>query len=261
MNLEVKDLSVCIHRKHIVQNVSFEVLDGEFVGLLGPNGSGKSTLLKTLYRLMKPTEGTILWDGKNTADISQKEFAQSVAVVSQFNNLAFDFTVSEVVLMGRSPHLGALTSESENDRSIASEALEKVELGAFKDRSFTSLSGGERQRVMLARALAQQPKFLILDEPTNHLDIKHQLTTLAIVRNLGISCLSALHDLAMASRFVDRVYLMKDGCFIADGTPKSVVTKHNIKTAYDVDASVLINDAGALQIDYQCPDIWYQCAS
>lgn len=174
MKLEVKDLSVSIHRKPIVQNVSLEVQDGEFVGLLGPNGSGKSTLLKTLYRLIKPSDGAILWDEKNTSDISQKEFARKVAVVSQFNELAFDFTVSEVVLLGRSPHLSTLATESEDDRSIVDEALEKVDLSAFKNRSFASLSGGERQRVILARALAQQPQFLILDEPTNHLDIKHQ---------------------------------------------------------------------------------------
>lgn len=260
MKLEVKDLSVSIHRKPIVQNVSLEVQDGEFVGLLGPNGSGKSTLLKTLYRLIKPSDGAILWDEKNTSDISQKEFARKVAVVSQFNELAFDFTVSEVVLLGRSPHLSTLATESEDDRSIVDEALEKVDLSAFKNRSFASLSGGERQRVILARALAQQPQFLILDEPTNHLDIKHQLITLAIVENLGISCLAALHDLAMASRFVDRVYLMKDGRFIADGATEDVVTQQNIKKAYDVDASVYANDAGILQIDYQCPDIRYQCA-
>lgn len=253
MKLEVENLSVALHRKPIVREASLTVDDGSFVGLLGPNGSGKSTFLRAVYRLIKRYGGTIRWDGEDARALSQKEFAQKVAVVSQFNEIAFDFTVAEVVLMGRSPHLGMLSRETEADESIVEEALRKVDMARFKDRSFASLSGGERQRVVLARALAQQPQFLVLDEPTNHLDIKHQLSTLAIVRELGVSCLAALHDLSMASRFVERVYLMKEGRFVADGPPAEVVTARAIKDVYDVDGVVSPDGSGGLVIDYRCP--------
>lgn len=253
MRLDVDNLSVTMRRKPIVSKVSLQVADGEFVGLLGPNGSGKSTLLRSIYRLIKNYTGSIRWDDVDAHQISQKTFAQRIAVVSQFNEIAFDFSVADVVLMGRSPHLGILSRETKSDEDIVSEALRKVDLVAFKERSFASLSGGERQRVVLARALAQQPRFLVLDEPTNHLDIKHQLSTLAIVKELGISCLAALHDLAMASHFVDRVYLMKEGAFVADGTPQQVVTTSMIKDVYDVESTVTPDQVGGLTITYTYP--------
>lgn len=253
MRLDVDNLSVTMRRKPIVNKVSLQVADGEFVGLLGPNGSGKSTLLRSIYRLIKNYTGSIRWDDIDAHQISQKTFAQRIAVVSQFNEIAFDFSVADVVLMGRSPHLGILSRETKSDEDIVSEALRKVDLVAFKERSFASLSGGERQRVVLARALAQSPRFLVLDEPTNHLDIKHQLSTLAIVKELGISCLAALHDLAMASHFVDRVYLMKEGAFVADGTPQQVVTTSMIKDVYDVENTVTPDQVGGLTITYTYP--------
>ncbi len=252
MELEVRDLSVSIHRKPIVRSVSLAVHGGEFVGLLGPNGSGKSTLLRAIYRLNHRYEGHILWDGVDSRQIPQKEFAQRVAVVSQFNDIVFDFTVSEVVAMGRAPHMGMLSRETDDDRTVVRESLEMVDMARFADRSFGSLSGGERQRVILARALAQKPQFLILDEPTNHLDIKHQISTLAIARDLGVSCLAALHDLAMASHFVDRAYLMKDGSMVAGGPVDEVVTAANIHDVYDVDG-VVSRDEGGLSVAYRYP--------
>lgn len=253
MRLEVRDLVVSIRRKPIVRGVSLSVGDGEFVGLLGPNGCGKSTLLRAVYRLNRRYEGAVLWDGRDAREISQREFAQKVAVVSQFNDIAFDFTVAEVVMMGRSPHKGMLDRDEADDRAIVDDALAKVEMEGFRDRSFSSLSGGERQRVILARALAQQPRFLILDEPTNHLDVRHQLSTLAIARDLGVSCLAALHDLAMASHFVDRVFLMKEGRIVAGGTPAEVVTAGRIRDVYDVRADVRPASDGGLVIDYAIP--------
>lgn len=238
MRLEVRDLEIAIHRRPIVRGVSLSVGDGEFVGMLGPNGCGKSTTLRAIYRLNHRYGGQILWDGRDAHEIPQREFAQHVAVVSQFNDIAFDFSVREVVMMGRSPHMGMLSRETSDDQQIVDEALSMVEMSGFAARSFASLSGGERQRVILARALAQKPQFLILDEPTNHLDIKHQLQTLAIARDLGVSCLAALHDLAMASHFVDRVYLMKEGRVVAGGEVDDVVTAERIRDVYGVDARV-----------------------
>ena len=238
MQLEVRNLSVAIHRKPIVFDVSLTVGDGEFVGMLGPNGCGKSTTLRAIYRLNRKYSGQILWDSQDERTIAQKEFARRVAVVSQFNDIAFDFTVREVVLMGRAPHMGMLARETDSDQEIVAQSLDMVDMAHFADRSFASLSGGEKQRVILARALAQKPEFLILDEPTNHLDIKHQLQTLAIARDLGVSCLAALHDLAMASRFVDRVCLMKAGSVVATGPVEDVVTSERIHEVYDVEARV-----------------------
>lgn len=253
MRLQIENLTVALRRRPIVQKASLEVGDGEFVGLLGPNGSGKSTLLRAVYRLNRNYTGTIAWDGRDARSIPQKQFAQSVAVVSQFNDIAFDFTAAEVVLMGRSPHLGMLARETQGDRDIVVEALDMVGMQRLADRPFASLSGGERQRVILARALAQKPKFLVLDEPTNHLDIKHQLSTLAIVRDLKVSCLAALHDLAMASHFVDRAYLMKQGRIVAGGPPDEVMTAERIREVYDVESSVSPDAGGGVTISYRYP--------
>lgn len=265
MRLDVEGLTVRIRRKTIVSDVSLRVADGEFVGLLGPNGCGKSTTLRAVYRLNRRYEGRVLWDGRDSRQIAQKEFARRVAVVGQFNDIAFDFTVREVVMMGRSPHMGMLSRETESDQQIVAEALDMVELGALADRPFASLSGGERQRAVLARALAQRPQFLILDEPTNHLDVRHQLQTLAIARDLGVGCLAALHDIAMASRFVDRVYLMDKGRVVAGGPAPEVVTAESIRQVYGVEARVSpahdawpgdegeAGSAGGLVVEYRYP--------
>ena len=205
MRLDVQNVSVTIHNKPIVKDVSLNVADGEFVGILGPNGSGKSTLLRAIYGLGHRYDGHILWDERDATEISRRDFARKVAVVSQFNSLSFDFTVREIVSLGRSPHQSALSKETDHDESIVSDVIQKVGLSRFEDRSFATLSGGEKQRVMLARALAQEPEFLVLDEPTNHLDITYQIDILRLVRNLGISCLAVLHDIVMAAHYVDRL--------------------------------------------------------
>ena len=211
MELSVKELCVNIDKKQIVKNVSLSVPEGKFVVLLGPNGSGKSTLLKSIYRTLPYQSGSVYLDQKNCKEISYRDFAAQVAVVSQFSNIAFDFSVEEIVMMGRAPHLGVMGKEGKEDISIVKEALEAVGMGEYAKRAFASLSGGEKQRVLLARAIAQKPQLMILDEPTNHLDIRYQLQVLAIVKKMGISCIAALHDLNLASQFGDLIYLLCDG--------------------------------------------------
>ncbi|MBR2093033.1 MAG: ABC transporter ATP-binding protein, partial [Candidatus Methanomethylophilaceae archaeon] len=169
------DISVSKPKKRIVDSASLHVDEGEFVGLLGPNGSGKSTLLKTIYRTMKRDSGDIVLDGKHLDDLSLKESALLMSVVTQHNYYNFDFKVEEVVMMGRTPHKKTMEMDDDNDRAIVEDALKKVNMLDMKNRNFSSLSGGEQQRIILARALAQQTPCLILDEPTNHLDIKYQL--------------------------------------------------------------------------------------
>ena len=221
MDVKCKDIHYSIGEKKILNGVSLEVKGGQFQTILGPNGSGKSTLLKTIYRQLKPDSGQILLDGKSLDQVSLKETAKEMAVVTQFNTLQFDCTVEEIVMLGRTPHLSFLQKESERDHLLVQDALDKVGMSEKKTRYYSSLSGGEKQRVILARALAQEPKLLLLDEPTNHLDIKYQLEMLALVKELAINVLAVLHDIQLACRFSDYIYLMKGGEIVAQGVPRA----------------------------------------
>ena len=194
MEIESKGVSVTLSGREIVHRVSVQVKDRQFVGLLGPNGSGKTTLLKSIYRVLKPSEGAVCIDGEDIRRMSYRESAKRTGVVSQFTSMSFDFSVEEMVLMGRAPHKTALSRDTEEDYRIAEEALRRVDMLDFRDRSFLTLSGGEKQRILLARALAQQVEILVLDEPTNHLDIKYQIQIMDVVKSLGVGVLAALHD-------------------------------------------------------------------
>lgn len=218
MNLNVESLSVSFGEAKIVQEVSLKVRNKQFVGLIGPNGCGKSTLLKSIYKVIKPRQGDVFLSELNVIKASPKAVARKLGVVGQFNELSFDFTVREMVAMGRTPHKGMLETDNREDSDIISAALRKVNLEGHAGRSYNSLSGGEKQRVILARVLAQQPEFMILDEPTNHLDIKYQLQILNIVKKLDIGILAALHDLTLAAEYCDYLYVMKEGRVAASGS-------------------------------------------
>lgn len=185
MKLEAKDIEAVLGGNDILRGVSLEVEPNEFVGIIGPNGSGKSTLLKCIYRVLKPQAGIVKLDGTDIRELSYKKSAQSIAVLAQHNYYNFEFSVQDVVLMGRSPHKRAMERDNAQDYAIVAQALETVGMADMAKRSFSTLSGGEQQRVILARALAQQTPCLILDEPTNHLDITYQLELMDIVQGLG----------------------------------------------------------------------------
>ena len=238
MELETRQVSVTLSRKEIVKQASLQVREGQFVGLLGPNGSGKTTLLKSIYRVLKPSHGAVLIDGDDISALSHRETARRMGVVSQFNNLSFDFTVEEMVLMGRAPHKKAFDPDTEEDYRIAEDALRRVEMLDFRDRSFTTLSGGEKQRIILARALAQQVEMLVLDEPTNHLDIKYQIQIMDVVKSLGVGVLAALHDLNLTLMYCEYVYVLKDGHIVAHGPTEDVITEQLIRDVYEVECSV-----------------------
>lgn len=239
MNLETKDLKVSLNKNEILKGIDIELGNKEFIGIIGPNGSGKSTLLKCLYRNLSPSSGSIFIDNIEIGKISTRESAKKIGVLAQHNHHSFDFTVLDMVLMGRSPYKKLMDRDTKEDYEIVYEAIDKVNIRHLANRSFNSLSGGEQQRVILARALAQKTKCLILDEPTNHLDIKYQLQLMEIVKNLGIEVIAAIHDLNIAAMYCDKIYVLKNGEIVAYGTPKDVLTKELIKEVYDVDAKVI----------------------
>ena len=200
------------------------------------NGSGKSTLLRCIYRVLRPHAGVIALDGDDVWKLAPRATAQRTAVVVQEPPSDFDFAVRDMVMMGRSPHLGLLERSTETDDRIVEEALERVGAAAFADRGFLTLSGGEKQRVLVARALAQQTSLLVLDEPTNHLDILHQLEVLELVRDLGVATLAALHDLNLAAAYCDRIYVLSAGEVVASGTPEEVLTPALVGRVFGVGA-------------------------
>ena len=231
-----------------VDNIDFSIEEGEAVGYIGPNGSGKSTLLKCIYRVLKPQKGAVYLGEESLDAMSYKSSARKMAVVAQHNYYNFDFSVWEVVLMGRSPHKKAMERENIEDFRIVEEALKKVGMYHFRQRSFSTLSGGEQQRVILARALAQQTPCLILDEPTNHLDITHQLQLLRTVKELNVTVISAIHDMNIAAAFCDKIYVLKDGHIVDYGTPREVLTRKLLKEIYEVNSEIVEDSKGQMHI-------------
>lgn len=236
--LSLEDVSVDAGGRRIVDRISLQVSPGEMVGLLGPNGAGKSTLLRTVYRMAKPATGVVRVNGEDVQTRSAAWVAQNVGAVLQDMPADFPLTVRDVVAMGRSPHKALFAPDTVHDHALIDAALRLQRLDPLQDRPFRTLSGGERQRTLLARALVQQPSILVLDEPTNHLDIRHQLSLLTFVRELGISVLAALHDLNLAARYCDRICLMDQGRMVSLGTPEEVLTPERIASVYGVEMLV-----------------------
>lgn len=254
MHLHAEHVSWSVATQHIVDSVTLSAADGEFVGLLGPNGSGKSSLLRTIYRLLKPQAGAILLDDDNVWQLSGREVARRMAVVTQEHTGDFDFSVFEIVLMGRNPHKGMFDRDTDNDFQLVQEALHRVDMASFAQRSFLTLSGGEKQRVLIARALVQQARFLVLDEPTNHLDIHYQLSILELVRQVGVTTIAALHDLNLAAYYCDRLYVLKQGQVVESGTPEQVLRPDLIREVYGVEAEIRIHPLTGKPIITFLPD-------
>lgn len=239
MDVNVENVSFSIQDKRIISDIVFQAKSNQVVGLIGPNGSGKSTLLKNIYRLHQPDAGRITLDDTALSDLSIKKTAQSMAVVSQDSSGLFDFSVEEIVLMGRAPHKKMMEADTASDMEIAEDALRQVGMLDYINRSIMTLSGGEKQRVMVARALAQQAKLLVLDEPTNHLDIHHQLQLMDLVKVLDGTIITALHDLNIASSYCDIIYCMDQGEIHTYGTPEEVLTESLLKEVFRVNTSII----------------------
>ncbi|HUV03727.1 MAG TPA: ABC transporter ATP-binding protein [Armatimonadota bacterium] len=220
----------------VLKGISEEIHSGEFLGIVGPNGSGKSTLLRAMAGVLPPTSGSVLLDGREVFRIPGSELARRLAVVPQDSPVAFEYTVLEVVLMGRSPHLGRFELERNRDLDIALDALKRTNLLHLADRRVGALSGGERQRAMIARALSQEADILFLDEPTAHLDISYQVEILHLVgrenAERGKTVVAVLHDLNLAAEFCDRLLMIRDGQVFASGRPEDVITAENVERVY-----------------------------
>ena len=225
-----------------MRGVSLSLHNGELVGLIGPNGAGKTSLLRLLGGLRKPSSGEIELMGQILKTYSTREIARLIASVPQAAAMDFAFTVREVVLMGRAPHLGRFDLEGPNDREIADQAMRQMDVMGLAERYLPTLSGGERQRVFVARALAQQPRVLLLDEPTANLDVGHQLDMLDTVKSLahdqGMGVMAAIHDLDLAAQFCDRLILLDHGEWIGEGSPQDVLTPENLHAVFGVRAHV-----------------------
>ena len=245
MSLEVRSVSASYGVKKVLESVDFKAERGEFLGIIGPNGSGKTTLLRTILRILKPKMGIVMINKRDIWDFNEKEFAKIFACVPQDTHISFDFTAIDVVLMGRNPHLRRFEFESERDFEIARRCMLLTKCWHLAERPVTELSGGERQRVLIARALAQEPKVLLLDEPTAHLDINYQIEIMELLRELassGLIIIAAIHDLNLASQFCDRLILLHNGKIEAIGEPEAVITAENIRKTFGADVVVRRNE-------------------
>lgn len=239
--LEVRDVSCSYGKKKVVHNISFCVDPGEFVCILGPNGSGKTTLLKSILGLLKPSSGRILMEDKNIHLMPSIELAKVMGYIPQAHTPPFPFTVLDVVLMGRTAYLPRLAQPGKNDERIALEALEELNITHLRNKKYTMISGGERQLVIIARALAQQPKMLIMDEPTASLDFGNQHTVLEHMRQLaqkGISILMVTHNPDHALLCANKVVLMKKGRLLRIGSPEETIVEDSMKLIYETEIKI-----------------------
>lgn len=240
VNLKAENLTVSLGKNQILKGMTVQVSSNEILGIIGPNGSGKTTLLRTMAGLIKPDQGSVLMDGGELQSISASERAKKIAYLPQ-STTDHSFTAMEFVLMGRYPHLARFGLEGRSDVNVAKNAMDRTGTAEFTARRLQTLSGGEKQRVSLARVLAQEAKALLLDEPTSSLDMQHQLLTMSTARDeaeKGVAVAVVLHDLSLASKYCDRLVLMKNGRVIAEGKPWDVITRSNLRNVFNVDAAV-----------------------
>lgn len=250
--IQVRDLGFEVDRVQILHNIELAIEEREFVGLIGPNGCGKSTLLKNIYRKYEPNYGSVYIHGTDVKNIKNKEAAKLMAVVTQENLVGFDFSVLELVMMGRYAHKKPLQGQTPEDLAICREALRRVGMQEFEKRSVLSLSGGEKQRIYLAAAFAQQSRIIVLDEPTNHLDIGYQLLIMdTLKQQKDTTIFTSVHDMNLAARYCQRIIAMDRGRIVACGPPDQVLTEDLMRSVFHVETRIQREGSdGPLLIQY-----------
>lgn len=245
--LALQDVCCGYGQTPVLDKITLQVSAGEILGVLGRNGSGKSTLLKVMDGILLPQAGEVLVNGKPLAKISRSELAREVALVAQEFHFRFPFSVTEVVLMGRFPHLKKLQFEGKKDLEVALDAMKATHCLELAERSIHELSGGERQRVLIARALAQQPKVILLDEPTSFLDLKFKREIFELIvflsKDKGLSVVLVSHDIDLTAQYCCRVMMLKNGSIHEMGETDQVITSANIESVYDCPVLVDKNPA------------------
>jgi iron complex transport system ATP-binding protein len=249
MKLEITNIVCGFGSRIVVNGFSTVINSGDILCLLGPNGVGKSTLFKTILGFLKPMGGDILLDGKTIFRLSAKEFARIIGYVPQIHIPPFPFKVIDVVMMGRTAHLGIFSAPSKHDRDIAEQALARLGISSLMERTYTEISGGERQMVLIARALAQEPAFLLLDEPTSNLDFGNQARVLQCIKNLARE---AKLGIIMTTHFPDHVFqcegdvaLMEWNNVYLAGNAEQIITTENMRNTYGIEVKILRNDTEA----------------
>ncbi|MBP2133072.1 iron complex transport system ATP-binding protein [Methanomicrobium sp. W14] len=249
LNLKVENISLSYGTTEVLKNISMEFKKPGVVGIIGPNGAGKSTLLKCINNILRPQRGKVLIDGNDTSGMDAVGIARKIGYVPQEFPVSFLSTVFDTVLTGRRPYTS--WGAGKKDMKIAAGVIKMLSLEDIALRNMSELSGGQQQRVMIARALAQQSGIMLLDEPTSKLDIRHQLEVMNIIKTLSsekqILSIIVMHDLNLASRYTDRIIMLKSGSIASSGNPVNVLTKENIREVYGVDAKIVIGD-GLLHI-------------
>src|SRR6266568_827401 len=239
--LDVDGLTFGYAKQPLLYAVHLQVRAGEMLGLLGPNGSGKTTLLRLISGVLRPQQGKVFLEGRDLQQWGRRGAARRIAVVPQELHVPFAFTVEDMVGLGRTPFVNFLGSQTKHDQSIVQEAMQAAGIDTLAPRFFNELSGGERQRVIIAMALAQEPRLLLLDEPTSHLDIKYQVETLELVQRLnrerGVTVIAAMHDLNLAARYFPRLLLFQRG-IVADAAPAEVLEPGVLRRVYGVNVQV-----------------------
>lgn len=259
--LQIKDLEFGYGKGLVIKGIDFNVEKGKFISIIGPNGSGKSTLLKTLNNIYNPSKGNIVLEDKDIKTYKKRDLAKKIALVPQDTNIDYDFTVEDIVMMGRHPYKNRFEKENSNDYKIVEESLKMTNTLKLRKRPITEISGGERQRVIIAKALAQNPSTILLDEPTSNLDINHQIDILSLLRFLNnkknTTVILVIHDINLAARYSDEIILLHDGKILGKGKPEEVITRDNIEMAYGM--KVAIEKNKYTNTIYLTPmDIWSQ---
>jgi iron complex transport system ATP-binding protein len=246
LRLRVQGIEFAYNSVPVLKDVAFEAKEGEIIGVLGPNGSGKTTLLRCMNRALSPSKGTVLVEDKEIGSLSRKEIANEMAVVPQNCIITFPFTALEIVMMGRNPSMDRFQRETKGDIEIVRNAMEATSVTHLAGRSMNQLSGGERQRVIIARALAQQPKILLLDEPTLHLDVNHQMEIMELVRELArrekLTVIMVSHDLNLAARYCDKLILLSEGSVLSAGSVPDVLTQDNVEKVFRIRSLVMYDE-------------------